>query len=271
MDLSSDVRHTLTVSQKHFKQKSLIILRSCNELLRRLSRAEDTVFCGRVFIYMFQGFPLGDKSSVNLRGEFHTENVTIFDEISKKSKDDVMDIESPGTKKAPAESQDDNGGAEDNQDSRPTKEETPKTPEVNKDGQDSENQKATDLDALYPIFWSLQAYFSAPTRLFDTENFSSFRSGLAATLSAFKLIKTDIDTRSSIKGPDDLRRGLKRKRNRDSVEISSSFNPKYLTSRELFDLEVCSVRRFCVSYMGRANTGCRSTISLFDGMCSCRH
>ncbi|KAL6359505.1 hypothetical protein LRP88_06926 [Fusarium phalaenopsidis] len=64
------------ITAKHFKQKQLIILRSCNELLRRLSRAEDTAFCGRVFIFMFQSFPLGDKSSVNLRGEYHVENVT---------------------------------------------------------------------------------------------------------------------------------------------------------------------------------------------------
>jgi THO complex subunit 1 len=189
---------------------------------------------------MFQSFPLGDKSSVNLRGEFHTENVTTFDETSKNSNDDAMETESPGTKKASAESQDDDGRAEDRQDSHPAKEETPKSPEIKKDDQESEKQKALDLDALYPTFWSLQAYFSAPTRLFNSEHFSSFRSGLEATLSTFKLIKTDIDTRSSTKAPDDLRRGLKRKRNGDSVEISSSFNPKYLTSRELFDLEVAS-------------------------------
>jgi THO complex subunit 1 len=54
------------ITAKHFKQKQLVILRTCNELLRRLSRALDPAFCGRVFIFMFQSFPLGDKSSVNL-------------------------------------------------------------------------------------------------------------------------------------------------------------------------------------------------------------
>src|ERR1700742_3142109 len=67
------------ITAKHFKQKQLVILRSCNELLRRLSRAEDTSFCGRVFIFMFQSFPLGDRSSVNLRGEYHVENLTTYE------------------------------------------------------------------------------------------------------------------------------------------------------------------------------------------------
>jgi hypothetical protein len=37
---------------------------------------------------------------------------------------------------------------------------------------------------------------------------------------------------------DETRRNLKRKRDGEDVEISNTFNPKYLTSRELFDLEV---------------------------------
>src|SRR5271155_5726723 len=81
------------ITSKHFKQKQLIILRCCNELLRRLSRAEDIVFCGRVFIFLFQSFPLGDKSSVNLRGEYHVENVTTFDHLSQKSEDAIKPME----------------------------------------------------------------------------------------------------------------------------------------------------------------------------------
>jgi THO complex subunit 1 len=83
------------ITARHFSQKNLVILRSCNELLRRLSRAEDTAFCGRVFIFMFQSFPLGDRSSVNLRGEYHTENVTTFDVLPQTKADtEKMDLES---------------------------------------------------------------------------------------------------------------------------------------------------------------------------------
>ena len=78
------------------------MLRACTELLRRLSRAEDTVFCGRVFIYLFQSFPLGDKSAVNLRGEYHVENTTVYDDVppGANKTNDSMDVD--GSAQAPA-------------------------------------------------------------------------------------------------------------------------------------------------------------------------
>lgn len=183
---------------------------------------------------MFQSFPLGDKSSVNLRGEFHTENVTTFDEVAKKKPDgDAMEVDAAETNEqtAETESQQTEGGE--------TGAEC--TQEKKADSTPAKEEKAIDLDALYPIFWSLQGFFSSPTRLFNAQDFSSFRSGLEMTLKTFKLLSTDINTRTSTKAPDEVRRGLKRKRNGDGVEISNSFNPKYLTSRELFDLEVCMI------------------------------
>ncbi|KAN0086538.1 THO complex, subunit THOC1 [Elaphomyces granulatus] len=223
---------------KHFKQKSLIILRSCNELLRRLSRAEDTVFCGRVFIYMFQSFPLGDKSSVNLRGEYHTENVTTFDVIARSHGDDTTtsisheggDLARTDTEKSVgAQSPGGDGSLE-------AINETSKI--VISNNKTTHEGHSIDLHALYPQFWGLQAYFSSPTRLFDPQHFEAFKTGLQVTVSTFKLINTDLDSRNSVKGPEDLRRGIKRKRAGDGMEIAGSFNPKYLTSRELFDLEV---------------------------------
>src|SRR5947208_2607792 len=83
--------------QKHLKQKHLIVLRCCNELLRRLSRAEDTVFCGRVYIFLFQVISFGDRSSVNLRGEYHLENTTSFEEPKPVTKGgsagDAMEVD----------------------------------------------------------------------------------------------------------------------------------------------------------------------------------
>src|ERR1041384_6399587 len=76
------------------KNKNLVVLRMCNELLRRLSRAEDTAFCGRVFIFMFQSFPLGDKSSVNLRGEYHVENATTY-EATRAEDESKMAVDEP--------------------------------------------------------------------------------------------------------------------------------------------------------------------------------
>ncbi|ODH48390.1 hypothetical protein GX48_05482 [Paracoccidioides brasiliensis] len=232
--------------QKHFKQKSLIILRSCNELLRRLSRAEDTVFCGRVFIFLFQSFPLGDRSSVNLRGEFHTENVTTFDKLPKAQEGsgisvDVDSLEGKSSadmkiELSEAAAQQTNGEA------------TPSTADEHQQGVKSAIQKTTEPEAasvlttddLYPIFWSLQTNFSSPTTLFDPANFAAFKTGLEASLSTFQKVNTDMQVRIT-KGSEETRRGPKRRRIGDSTEMTNSFNPKYLTSRDLFELEVNDV------------------------------
>ncbi|KAJ5161461.1 hypothetical protein N7492_006853 [Penicillium capsulatum] len=221
--------------KKHFKQKSLVILRSCNELLRRLSRAEDTVFCGRVFIFLFQSFPLGDKSSVNLRGEFHTENVTTYDEITKPRSDNDEDTTmTEGNEDYSAtEKQGDGALQAESQETEAAKEESSQIPAVVVFS--DKKQQEIDLDSLYPVFWSLQSYFSSPSKMFDADRFATFKAGLAATLSAFQKIKTDMEnqTRSS----EEARKAHKRKL-ADEEEVGTSFNPKYLTSRDLFDLEI---------------------------------
>ncbi|KAL3425682.1 guanylate kinase [Phlyctema vagabunda] len=205
------------ITAKHFGQKNLVILRSCNELLRRLSRAEDTAFCGRVFMFMFQSFPLGEKSSVNLRGEYHTENITTFDvlppkESTQELEDGKMDVDTEATPKSmPVVNE-----PSDTNKVTPSNKETPLSP-----------------DELYPIFWSLQQYLNQPKKLFDPANFTSFRSGLEATMTMFRSFQSDNNRR-----PDDSKRGIKRKRGQSDDDLASAFNPKYLTSRDLFELEI---------------------------------
>ncbi|GAB1320823.1 THO complex subunit 1 transcription elongation factor-domain-containing protein [Madurella fahalii] len=191
------------ITAKHFKQKQLVILRTCNELLRRLSRALDPAFCGRVFIFMFQSFPLGDKSSVNLRGEYHVENVTTFDQgPSADSEADKMDVDTDGRQ---------------------------------------QRDRPLDPDALYPIFWSLQESFNQPKKLFEPSHFASFKAGLEATMATFRSIKPEQQSRTKEKQDrhaDEVKPALKRKRDDIDDELSSGFNPKYLTSRDLFKLEI---------------------------------
>ncbi|KAL6718435.1 hypothetical protein ACLMJK_004525 [Lecanora helva] len=239
------------ITAKHFKQKNLIILRACNELLRRLSRAEDTVFCGRVFIFLFQSFPLGDRSSVNLRGEYHTENITVFEDLPPKAKsvaDDRMEID-----------QDQNGEAvgaqllttdtaatvsqraDQSEDPRTHPTPPPKTVKFDaKDGSAKNHLQewTLDMDELYPIFWSLQESFSTPTRLFEETNLQLLKEGLEATMRKFKEVHQELSARGTAKVLDESKRGVKRKRNGQQDELSTSFNPKYLTSRDLFDLEI---------------------------------
>jgi THO complex subunit 1 len=242
----------LTSPKKHFKQKSLIILRSCNELLRRLSRAEDTVFCGRVFIFLFQSFPLGDKSAVNLRGEYHTENVTTFDEFPKADtqEKDEMDMVMSDEQDPPTttENQQEKNEAAPSSlaDSQFATKDQLTVPKVTISKDEGAGEKEYDLDTLYPMFWGLQAYFSAPTKVFDPQHFAKFRAGLEATISTFKSVNTDLESSSTSKPSEELRKSNKRKRTADGQEIASSFNPKYLTSRDLFGLEVCGLADFAV-------------------------
>ena len=218
---------------KYWPEKKLVILRCCNELLRRLSRAEDTVFCGRVFIYLFQDFPLGDKSSVNLRGEFHTDNVTIFDPSPKKSDDAIrpMEIDTDNAQ-VPSGAQTPASTAPESDSLSKTGRSTP-LPRPSK-SEPKPAEQPPDLDILYPKFWSLQMLFSSPTRLFDPASMSQFKEGLNLTLSCFKTIPT------STSAPAPSATGTKRKHSEmnGNTPTTTPFNPKYLTNRDLFDLEI---------------------------------
>lgn len=200
------------LAQKDFHKKNLVFLRSCNELLRRLSRAEDAMFCGRVFFFLFQTFPLGDKSSVNLRGEFHIENATVFDETAQA-------IQTTTGASTPL----------------PDAQEGTSTPSGPKPGNKAipikppkKEEEPLDSNTLYPIFWRLQRAFSEPTTLFTTTAFQEFKKALAATMLKFKKTPTVVQTSAA---------GSKRKADELDQGIDN-YNPKYLTSRDLFDLEL---------------------------------
>jgi THO complex subunit 1 len=93
---------------------------------------------------------------------------------------------------------------------------------------------------LYPIFWRLQHDFSDPTQLFDVANFTAFKKGLASTIIKFKKTPTVVQTKAG----EEQKRGTKRKVdetcNTDDSEdhLRDNYNPKYLTSKDLFDLEL---------------------------------
>ena len=190
-----------------FEKKNLIILRAFNELLRRLSRAEEAVFCGRVFVFLFQSFPLGARSSVNLKGDFHKENATIFEEAE-------LDAKTPG-----ATEDDAMIGVE--------------AAEANDGMVKSETEKPSlsDVNVLYPAFWTMQQAFSNPPEYFFKQNrIEEFKTTLEATLAKFRQVpKVNQAAADS--------RGVKRSADGQD-EFASTFNPKYLTSRELFTLEV---------------------------------
>ena len=203
--------------QRDFAKVHPFILRTCNELLKRLSRAEDPAFCGRVFFFLFRVSPLGDHSSANLRGEYHVDNVTTYEKemepLPVANSTDAMQVESEATED-PA--------------SVDAQASAPKSSESVEHKQNSE---------LYLSFWRLQQDFSMPTRLFEDDNFDVFKTGMQSTLAKFEKTATVVQTKIVDEEP----RGVKRKADQDNKsQYHGTYNPKYLTSRDLFELEVSS-------------------------------
>jgi THO complex subunit 1 len=174
---------------------------------------------------MFQSFPLGDKSSVNLRGNFHVENVTTFEDFLKESNEneDLMQVDS-GTPVSTA------------------KEESKSDMSVKLGASDvpkDEGASTMDIDSLYPVFWSLQQSFSNPPRLFEEDHFKQFQKSLEATLAKFKEVPKVIQA-----GDSDHKKGQSEREDDNYDAFANTYNPKYLTSRDLFKLEVRNQGKF---------------------------
>jgi THO complex subunit 1 len=211
-----------------------------------------------VFIFLFQSFPLGDKSSVNLRGEYHTENVTTYDILPPRTIDpETMEIDT-------------NLGAQEGATlNETTSGMTKKAVEEigsSKGVSFSESEIPMSTDRLYPIFWSLQQSFSQPKKLFDPVHFSNFKAGLEATIIMFKSVQTESSMRPT-KIVDESKRGVKRKRGQGDDDLANAFNPKYLTSRDLFELEVRHGINFQSS---RSSQSFRLAISHFEDIFLCK-
>ncbi|TPX59750.1 hypothetical protein SpCBS45565_g07665 [Spizellomyces sp. 'palustris'] len=188
------------------KGKGLVLLRLCNEILRRLSKTKNTVTSGRILMFMANVYPLTERSGVNLRGEFNIKNETHYEGEDIK---DPMDI-------------------------------------------DEADALNSNDESLYRIFWHLQHFFANPSLLWQTANFNRFQKGIDATLKRFDDINKET-TSQSAKHRDDKQGSHDRKRKHRASDSSEQidtakppsgngrvelFFPKFLTSPNLFDLEL---------------------------------
>lgn len=64
----------------HVQRAKLSLLRLCSALLARLPRSQDMEFRGRVLILLTKCFPIDERSGVNLKGAFNTNNVTVVEQ-----------------------------------------------------------------------------------------------------------------------------------------------------------------------------------------------
>uniref|UniRef100_A0AAR2L348 Death domain-containing protein n=1 Tax=Pygocentrus nattereri TaxID=42514 RepID=A0AAR2L348_PYGNA len=175
------------------------LLRMCNDLLRRLSKSQNTVFCGRIQLFLARLFPLSEKSGLNLQSQFNLDNITVFNKNEQEStlgqqvKEDGMEVEEGemGDEEAPAPC-------------------------------------SIPIDYnLYRKFWTLQDYFRNPVQCYDKFSWITFVKYSDETLAVFKSYKLD-DTQAS-------KRKLEEMRTAGGEHV---YFAKFLTSEKLMDLQL---------------------------------
>ena len=142
-----------------FKNVKNNLLRTCNDLLRRLSRNQNTVFCGRILMFLANFFPLFERSGLNLTSEFNQDNSTAYalqadGDLTEKA--DQMDMENTDTSSSITE-----------------------TKNVNIDYN------------FYRKFWQLQEYFRNPNICYVKSSFKNFQLYCNEVLSVFSGYKID--------------------------------------------------------------------------------
>ena len=81
--LEKNLKRKPKFEEKEEKQNGLILLRIANSVLKRLSSSRDTQFRGKVQMMLASIFQTDDKSGVNLKGLYNTNNYSIESKANK--------------------------------------------------------------------------------------------------------------------------------------------------------------------------------------------
>ncbi|CAK6957587.1 THO complex subunit 1 [Scomber scombrus] len=178
------------------------LLRMCNDLLRRLSKSQNTVFCGRIQLFLARLFPLSEKSGLNLQSQFNLDNITVFNKNEQESTLGQKHTEE--------------------------KEEGMEVEEGEMGEEDLPAPCSIPIDYnLYRKFWTLQDYFRNPVQCYDKFSWMTFLKYSDETLAVFKSFKLD-DMQASKRKLEELRAS-----GREHVYFA-----KFLTSEKLMDLQL---------------------------------
>lgn len=226
------------------KGKALVLLRTLNDLLRRLSKmGSNTIFCGRILTFLSGVFPLGERSGVNLRGEYgptwDTVRISREGEVQGQKAEDRADVKLEDTMAV--------DGQPPEKLSVASKSST-ETMEM-KEGKyiiiifSPVTQHILDF---YNTFWSLQLPFSKPSQFSLPQTFGEFQDAVNRVL---PVIKEATVKERALTGSRTVMTGaaaansFKRKRETEVAAEQTSgkeyFFAKFLTSPDLLDLEVC--------------------------------
>ncbi|GAA5836922.1 hypothetical protein JCM9279_007702 [Rhodotorula babjevae] len=231
----------LTTGMDSARGRGPILLRLLNDLLRRLprSQSEPVILSGRILLLLSSVFPLGEKSGVNLRGGFNLGKGTVWEQEVK-----AKEIEGAKADAAQEERDEVEGKGKQGEDA--------KMGEV-EEGEEAEASSGSTSPGFYATFWSLQRIFNNPHLLFSparsgpsssssSSPLADLQTGVRETLAAFDAAtkKEKELSGAAAKGDAAAARGGEAlgtvKEGDEGLE--EYFFPKFLTSRNLLDLEL---------------------------------
>ncbi|GAA6009688.1 hypothetical protein JCM10207_004155 [Rhodosporidiobolus poonsookiae] len=238
----------LTKGMEYQRGRGPILLRLLNDLLRRLPRSQSTtvILSGRILMLLSSVFPLGEKSGVNLRGNFNTGKGAVWEDEARKEMQGAVEDAEKEEKEGKEKME-----VEEGEEEEPAKE------------AGSANPAQGNPSAFYTTFWSLQRIFNNPPLLFaptpatstssspaPSDPFTTLHSGLRQTLAAFaaatkrekELAGAAKDDKPAAGGKENLPVGEKEvemdETSGEQQALEEYFFPKFLTSRNLLDLEL---------------------------------
>ncbi|RMX65555.1 hypothetical protein DD238_004492 [Peronospora effusa] len=200
---------------------SLCLLRMCNALLRRLSKTHNSVFCGKILVFLSFTFALSERSAVNLTGKANVTNVTVYED------EDAFDL---------AETSDAAKAAE-------------VMPRLEIDSDLSTGVGPIDYN-LYRTFWNLQSFFREYQMVVQSaENWEKFFTELNVVLAAFEgnpFSPGDLERSRDISGGPTHSTNVTMYESTNDTDKSATeqgsqehfFQPKYLTNSRLFRLQL---------------------------------
>jgi len=200
------------------------ILRICNDLLRRLSRTQNTVFCGRILLFLAKFFPFSERSGLNIISEFNLDNTTVFSSsLSGKEDGEIgstkerMDIDNDSDKIIKID----------------------------------EDEKDLNIDyALYSKFWQLQDFFRNPIQCYEKSKwllFSKHAKDVFAIFKSFKLDSISGKKRNEKESSTQIESSHQKSRNNHNTTENNQnrqepstqdYFAKYLTNQNLLQLQL---------------------------------
>ncbi|RKP13110.1 THO complex subunit 1 transcription elongation factor-domain-containing protein [Piptocephalis cylindrospora] len=174
------------------------LIRIGNELLRRLSKATESDFRGRIHLFLARIFPLEELSGLNNLGKVNLSNDLSWEESAKE------------------EGQGSGNGQEGKEDKGDSSKTSPK-----------EQNLKSSADTFYQTFWKLQERLRNPAMALSAEAFPQFMIEVEVVVRRFEDIQR-VEAEKRI-FPQPLPQ---------PASVEDGYFPKYLTAKQLLPLEL---------------------------------